>query len=80
MQSIEGYEKLNFLCDGNREFLKVSRLPEPDRDVFLGGKFPRFYVYCKDNKITKIRIEDTVFSTELTNGLFISKDVYKLLD
>jgi|GEM_PF-539044 len=78
-KSIPNSQLLSFLCDGNREFLSRSQLPKGDENVFLGGKYPRFYAIVQDGKVIRMKVEKTVFSTDLTNGFRVTDDIYRMI-
>ena len=76
-KNIDGANALNFISDGNREFLLKSNLARGDKEVFLGGKYGRFYAFIRDGVVISFRAEETVFSTDLTNGFKIEDDIAK---
>lgn len=77
--SFEKRDKINFLSDGNREFLDKIKLSAADTDIFVGGKYGRWYALIEDGHIRRIRFETSVLKTECTTGECIVADVDEML-
>jgi len=74
-KTFKNNEKLEFLCDGNRDFLNASKLACSDSDLFLRGHYGRFYAIIEDNVIRRVRAEVSVLNTVCTNGDSILSDI-----
>ncbi len=74
-EQIPGSEKITFLSDGNREFLKESGLVCDEDNLFLKGKYARFYALIENGKIKRMRQEITVLKTVCTSGECIFHDL-----
>lgn len=74
-RNFSGQEKLIFLSDGNRDFLKKIRMESNERHLYIAGKYMRFYALIQDGRIKKMRAERTVLKTTATCGESILTDV-----
>lgn len=74
-KTLEGHEKITFLCDGNRDFLDKANMVCDEDELFLNGKYARFYAIVKDGIIKRVRFETSVLETVCTRGDCIEEDV-----
>lgn len=79
-RTLPGHEKITFLCDGNRSFLKQTNMAGQENDLFLRGKYGRFYAVIVDNRIKRLRFEVSVLKTVCTRGDCIETDVRDLMN
>lgn len=79
-KSIPGHEKINFLSDGNRDFLEATKLKNDQRDYFIAGGYGRFYAIIDDGVIKRVRYEVTVLETVCTNGECILADIEDVMN
>lgn len=73
--TIPGSDSLTFLSDGNKNFLKATRMYNSDRQIFVGDSYARFYALIEDNAIKRIRFETSVLNTVCTKGDSIIEDL-----
>lgn len=74
-KSIPGHEAVTFLSDGNRDFLNKTDMRCDERELFLDGKYARFYAVIKDAMIVRVRFETSVLNTICTRGDCIISDI-----
>ncbi|MFP4314259.1 MAG: hypothetical protein ACLFR0_08025, partial [Alphaproteobacteria bacterium] len=74
-KSFKDHDKIGFLSDGNREFLNQIKLQAQDEEIFVGGKYGRWYAMIEDGYIKRLRLETSVLKTECTTGECIVADV-----
>ena len=77
---LPGSDNIVFLSDGNRDLLKKINMASDQEDLFLSGKYARFYAVIHDRKIKKIRAEQNVLETVSTNGNCIITDIRHLIE
>jgi peroxiredoxin len=74
-KTMPGSEVLTFLSDGNKDFIKATRMFNSDRQIFVGDSYARFYALIEDNAIKRIRFETSVLNTICTKGDSIIEDL-----
>lgn len=74
-KEIEGSEKVIFLSDGNRDFLSRIKMQSDQHDLYLSGKYGRFYFVINNGRIKRIRSEQSVLDTKSTDGVCILTDI-----
>lgn len=79
-KEIEGSEKVIFLSDGNRDFLSAIKMESDQHDLYLSGKYGRFYFVIKNGKIKRIRSEKSVLEIKSTDGYCILSDIKDALE
>lgn len=79
-ETLDGHEKVLFLCDGNRDFLRECNLSSGEAELFLAGKYARFYLILHDGVIKRTRFEATVLNTVCTTGESMMQDVRSYMD
>lgn len=78
-KSIPESDSIEFICDGNSEFLEAIKMSGTESNLFLKGKYARFYAIVKDGHIQKVRFEKSVLETVCTSGACILSDLDDLL-
>lgn len=76
--SFEGGEKLKFISDGNRALLQAIKMTNTQDDLFIAGKYARFYTLIYNGKVQRTRMETSVLETACTDGLSILSDIQSL--
>ena len=79
-KSLEGSEQIIFLSDGNRDFLKRIKMENPHRDLYISGRYSRFYALVHERRIKRMRAEQTVLKTVSTSGECILTDTKDVLE
>lgn len=82
-KTLLGSEKIVFLSDGNSDFLKEIKMENTERELYLEGRYSRFYALVHDGRIRRMRAEQTVLKTVSTSGECIltdTQDVMKALE
>ncbi|MCK6418681.1 MAG: redoxin family protein [Alphaproteobacteria bacterium] len=74
-KSIPGSQKIQFLSDGNKDFLKATRIVNDQHDYFIAGGYGRFYAVLENLMVKRIRAETTVLQTVCTSGECILSDI-----
>jgi peroxiredoxin len=59
-QYFPGQDYVNFLSDGNREFLAATGLYNNDRDMFVASHYSRFFAIIDNLVLKSLNIEDHV--------------------
>lgn len=74
-------EKINFLSDGNHEFLQKSGMQNDESDLFLAGTYKRFIAIIQDKVLLHLSTEKTVLEIGDTDGKKVAsylKDIERL--
>ena len=79
-ESFEDNHKIQFLSDGNRDFLDQIDIRCSDEDLFLNKKYGRFYAIIDDGQIVDFKCEVSVMVTIYTEGEAIIKAIKKYSD
>lgn len=74
-KTLNNHKKIKFLCDGNRALLDALKLSCHEEELFLSGKYARFYAIIENGIIRLIRQEASVLETVCTAGDCIESDV-----
>jgi len=72
---IEGSEAVKFLSDRNRDFLEHCKIRNDLSDLFISGRYGRFYMVIHNNKIIQMRAENSALDTTCTSGECILHDL-----
>ena len=74
-KTLPGSEKIEFLSDGNRDFLHKIKMENPHRELYLEGRYSRFYAVIHECRIKRLRAEQSVLKTVSTSGECILSDI-----
>ena len=76
---LPGSENIVFLSDGNRDLLSKINMANDHEDLFISGKYARFYAVIHDRKIKRLRAEQSVLKTVSTKGECIITDIHDVM-
>lgn len=67
-ERLPGYKAITFLSDGNREFLNATGWRNQADDMFVGGRFARFFAIIENKKVITLRMENNVKDVTCSTG------------
>ena len=67
-QSFSETEGIEFLSDGNRDFMRKAKMVEDNCTFFLGHTSKRYAIFTRDVIVARFAVEDTVLQISQTSG------------